>query len=237
MTPDTVISTLNFEAKSARWFEDTKSVAEVVDAILDTPLGGELRFAGPRGKPKKATSRAAFREAVATGKDGLYALVADTKVWKASVMLTVTTGSLDIDVRCHDDELAKRGTTILDDIAAIALAVRRCSAIAGLRFGYAAPTRKQGGYTYPRPTPQVNHPRIAPGAVLDLIDVRLHEDGGDAASVRAMLDAARPAGVTRTDRDGLAILTWTPDLGDADAVARAAGAHEAWLGTALRAAT
>src|SRR5687768_15759397 len=155
MTPDTVVSTLSFEAKSARWFEDTQRVAEVVDAILDTPLGGELAFAGPRGKPKKASSREAFHEAVATGKDGLYALVADTKVWKASVMLTITTGSLDIDVRCHDDELAKRRTTILEDITAIALAVRRCSAIAGLRFGYAAPTRKQGGYTYPRPTPPV----------------------------------------------------------------------------------
>jgi hypothetical protein len=237
MAPDTVISTLNFEAKSARWFEDKASVAEVVDAILDTPLGGELKHAGPHGKPKKAASRTAFHDAVATGADGVFALVADTKVWKASVLITIADHSLEVTVRCHDDELAKRHATILDDIAAIALAVRRCSAIEGLRFGYAAPTRKQGGYTYPRPTPQVTHPRIAAGAVLDLIDVRLHDGGGDAASVRAMLDASRPDGVTRADKDGLAILTWTPDLGDADAVASAAGAHEAWLGTALRAAT
>jgi hypothetical protein len=232
MKPDTILGSFNFAVPDPDWIKERTKVIAVVDHVLDTPLGGLMRFAGVQGSTKQAESRKAFHDLVATAKSDVFAITQNKKGPRATFLLTVTPTALGIDVRVFDAELEARAASILDDVIAVVAATRQSGAVAGLRFGYVSPiVRAQARFAYPRPRPPRRHPTIAVGAILDPIDLAFHRSGHPSAAPAAveLATAPPPAGARRVEHDGLVQLRWVEDFRDPAALERAAAAHEAWF--------
>jgi hypothetical protein len=233
MKPDTILGSFNFAVSDPDWIKERAKVIAVVDHLLETPLGSLMRFAGVQGSMKKAESRKAFHDLVATAKSDVFAITQDKKAPRATFLLTITPTALGIDVRVFDAELDARAKTILDDVVAVVAATRKSGAVAGLRFGYVSPiVRAQAGFPYPRPRPPRKHPTIEVGAVLDPIDVTFHGSDHPSASKAALelASAELPHAARRIEQDGLVQVRWVEDFSDPAALERAAAAHEEWFG-------
>ena len=233
MIPDTLWTQLNFAAEP-RWYEERDRVVPLLDAILDSPIGREVRFAGESSSWKEATTREAVHQLIAVGKDSSFGMFADPKVPRLQMVLAITHGAFELEFRVHGDLYERRKQTLLDEVGAIAAALRRAGTLGGLRWGFAAPVlRARAGYDYPRPRPPRTDARIPSGAVLDALDVRYHagdDRDADEGAIR-LARAELPAYVRRDEADGLVLLRWTEDLGDIPEPERAYAETEDWMGS------
>jgi hypothetical protein len=233
---DVMLGSFELEARDDGWFEDRAQMKRVVDAIVGTPLGPRMKLAGVYGEPTPAATPEQILERVAVGRDGMYGITDAHPPQRVLVALTITRHDLLIEARVLGPELIERRTTVLDDLAAIAIAVRECGSFYGLSAGWIRPkSRKHIDYVPDRerpPVPITRHdvlPRSL--AVLELIDVAFHGSThplarpGELELARAPL----PDGVRRDERDGLVVIRWTSDVGDKAALDRACDVHDDWV--------
>lgn len=231
---DTAMGIFELAPQDPRWFRDPVVVGRALDAILDTPLGAMVEYAGVIRKAAKAPDRAAVHALVATGKEEICALQEAKKPKRMSIVLSIVEGALAVDARCYAPEIAKRGT-VIDDLAAIGVALRDCGVFLGMREGFVRPLlQSYASYEHERTKPRAEKQHegmLRPGAILDLIDARFHaSDGPGADAAEARLARSKvPAWVVRTEKDGLVRLEWVKTLSDKPALDRACEAHEDWL--------
>jgi hypothetical protein len=126
-----------------------------------------------------------------------------------SVVLSIAHGALNlaVDARCYREGMTERPTAI-DDLAAIAIALRNSGVFAGLREGFVtALVQSDASYEFDR-----NKPRASTrewdsrnAAVLDLLDVRFHTSGNEDANPLEvkLAKSAVAKSVKRTEETGL----------------------------------
>jgi hypothetical protein len=235
MIADTVMANYKFVADQAAWFEDRQRVIAIVDAVLGSPFGARCRYAGIVREAKKADTAAAVHALIATGKDDVFVVQDDKKPIRFTAVLTIARGSLAIDARCYQAELAERAASVLGDMTALAVAIRATGALRGLHQGFVRPiTQARATYEFDRVQPRAarrTEGMLRSGAVVDLIDVRLHGGDHSVANPRevALAHSDLPPGAQRTERDGLVEIRWVDALTDKAALDRACEAHEDWI--------
>lgn len=234
MIADTALAIYRFVTDEMRWFEDRSRVGRALDAVLDTPLGSLVRYAGLVKEATKAPTRAAVHNLVATGKDEVFSLQDAARPERTTVVLSIAYGALAVDARCYRAELSQRRTAI-DDLATIGIALRTTGLFAGLAVGFVRPLlQSYATYEFDRVQPRAarrHSGMLRSGAILDLIDTRFHasnDEGADPGELR-LANSDVPPWVRRSGQDGLVILRWTRDLADKTTLDRACEAHEDWL--------
>jgi hypothetical protein len=236
MKPDIILGLFNFAVSDRDWIKERVKVIEVVDKVLDTSLGSLVKWAGVHGSAKKAESRKAFHDLIATGKSEVFVLFPNKKVLSVSLVLTITPMALGVDVRVHDAELEARRATVIDDVVAVAAAVRSCGGIAGLKYGYVSPlVNSKASFPRPRPRPPRRPDTISVAAIHETNDQTFHrsEHPDAAEGARLLASAELPAPARRTEHDGLMLVRWAEDFSDVAALERGAAAHEDWIGRHL----
>lgn len=234
MIADTAMAIFELAPAEVDWFTDRAAVRRALDAILDTPLGPLVQYAGVLLEAKKAPDRTAVHALVATGQAEIFALQEAKKPKRMAISLSIVEGALAVDARCYGDEITKRGT-VIDDLAAIGVALRNCGVFLGMREGYVMPlVRTYAGYEFERTQPRAESQHdgmMRPGAIVDLIDARFHATDGPGADARELRLARSkiPDWVVRTEKHGLVRLQWAKSLNDKPALDRACEAHEDWL--------
>jgi hypothetical protein len=232
---DVMLGTFELEARDAGWFEDRAQMKRVVDAILGTPLGAILKFAGVHGETKPAADAEAVVDQIAIGRPGMYGITDGRPPKRAGVTLTITKHDLLIEARVFEPELAARRTTVLDDLTAIAVAVRGSGPFRGLSSGWIRPmSLKQVIYVPDRKRAAARARTdlgLRAAAVVDLIDVGFHRADDPLARPAEveLAGAPVPDGVHRDERDGVIVLRWIDDIGDKPALDAASEAHEDWI--------
>jgi hypothetical protein len=235
MIADVMLGTFELEARDDGWFEDRARLASVVDAVLGTPLGGILTFAGVHGDTKPAGDAAAVVDRIAIGRPGMYGITDGRPPKRAGVTLTITQHDLLIEARVFEPELCARRATVLDDLTALAVAVRGSGPFRGLSSGWIRPmSLKQVTYTPDRARPAARARAdlgLRAAAVVDLIDVGFHRAADPLARAAEveLAGAPVPDGVRREERDGLVVLRWVDDPADKAALDAACAAHEDWI--------
>lgn len=151
--------------------------------------------------------------------------------------LRIVDGALTVDARCYAPETAERAT-VIDDLAAIGVALRNSGVFLGIRVGFVRPlVQRFAMCEFERMQPRATtlHVGLRSGAVLDVIDARFHaSDGPGADSNEARLArSAVPGWVRRTEQDGLVMLSWAQTYDDKRALDRACEAHEDWIDSNL----
>jgi len=229
MIADTAMALFELAPAEMTWYKDRAAVRRALDAILDTSLGELVQYAGLLSETKKAPDRAAVHALVATGKDDIFALQ-DAKKRKHIVMvLSIVDGALKVDVRYHAPE-----PTTIDDLAAVAVALRDCGVFLGMRYGYVRPlTQSQAMYAFERKKPRTkpDDDDLRSGAILDLIDTRFNASDGPGADANEVKLAKSkvPSWVERTEADGLVTLKWAKTFEDKQKLDHACEAHEDWF--------
>lgn len=232
MIADTAMAMFKLAPVDPHWYRDPAVVGRALDAILDTPLGALVHWAGLAGEAKKAPDRAAVHALVATGAEDIFGLMDAKRSKRMSMTLSIVEGAFNVDARCYGPEMAVRPTAI-DDLVAVALALRSCGVFLGLRVGFVSPfTQSRTFYEFEREKPRAGVGRaMRNGAILELIDIRFHASdgpGSDPAEVR-LAQSEVPDWVKRTETDGLVRLEWAQTIADKRALDRACEAHEDWL--------
>jgi hypothetical protein len=222
-----------FAPNDPAWFEDRAAVRRAVDAILDTPLGSLVNHAGLIREAKKAPNRKAIHALVATGADDIFALQDGKRPVQMSIVLSIVHGALAVDARCYREGVTER-PTVIDDLAAIAIALRKSGVFAGLREGFVTPlVQSDASYEFERTRPRTSTRAwdLRDAAVLDLIDTRFHASAAEDAMASELRRASSdlPDGAERSEKSGLVRIKWTKSMADAVTLDRACEAHEDWL--------
>ncbi len=237
MVPDTAMALFELAPHDPSWFRDEAAVGRALDALLDSPLGGLVGYAGIIREAKKAPTRAAIHELVATGADDVFAVQEAKQPKRMTAVLTIALGALRVDARCYQEELARR-PTVIDDLVAMGCALRDCGVFIGMRVGFVRPLlQSYASYAFERTQPR-GTPRnwgLRSGAIVDLIDTRFHSSGREDADPREVRLASSdvPEWVRRTEKDGLVIARWADSISDKATLDPACEAHEDWLDSNL----
>lgn len=220
-----------------RWF--FAHTGDVVDALAATALWSELTLVGaPRTRGRRFEGRAAIERALrgsvvlVSPRDGGTSLEREHS--HVRVTIEPQDGALAMTLMVRDAALERSGPKALTDVAdAVAVLTTRWRSHAQLVEAWCHPFRLGGEFRYPRARPpQRTHPFRPTGAIVDVLDAAfLGTPRTEAvrAATQAMVVATVPAGVTRTERDGVICLRWVDDPRDQRAVAAACGEHERWL--------
>jgi hypothetical protein len=227
-------------AEDIKWSAHKALAEKLADLVLDSELAKAFTHAGPEYKEKPVKDAAGLRKALAPGKDGDFTALAgnDRNEATANAVFGYQSDSMNLSVRYGGKALAsKRATALatLDRIAQGAIALLRDRG--GLAKGliYVADDDKQ--IVYPRARPPITTGWGTMTQLVQYVDVRFHNDERfdmrQPDLINKVAKAAAPAGVKRTERDGLVTLWWVDSVADDGEVAKALGRFEAWLGKVL----
>jgi hypothetical protein len=228
-------------ADEDRWYKGPQGIAAVIDLLASTSLWPELQVFGTGfeyGEPL-VKDLAALKQRIASKPDiyifarGGARAAAHTEEAQVAVEIDLSPSQVELKFQAGDVALERLGRQFLDDVTNIFVQLLQLWRGKTNLVWCAAVPVGQPTFVYPRPRPPrkaVYHRSL--NAIVDIVMNGPAPAGSypfAVAESQAIAAATPPAGVVRSAHPNAVVLRWVDDPRNRNAVALAAGRHEAWM--------